>query len=132
MDLSETLRAESTAEGLDDAEAIRSSDGPFVVVGVGASAGGLEALSELLANLPASTGMAVVVQHLDPQHESRLSSLLSRITHLAVVEATQDLAVRPGHVYVIPRNVTMTIARGVLQLAPAPGVTACTCRSTYS
>jgi two-component system CheB/CheR fusion protein len=92
-------------------------------VGVGASAGGLEALSDLLANLPEKTGMAVVVvQHLDPQHESRLSNLLSRVTHLPVLEATQDLAVQSDHVYVIPRNMTMTIAQGVLQLAPRGGV----------
>ena len=105
----------------------------FVVVGVGASAGGLEALSDLLANLPEKTGMAVVVvQHLDPQHESKLSNLLSRVTHLPVLEATQDLAVQPDHVYVIPRNMTMTIAQGVLQLAPAAGFAARTCRSTCS
>ncbi|MGA2700296.1 MAG: chemotaxis protein CheB [Isosphaeraceae bacterium] len=119
MGSSESLRAGPPAESLDVAEAVRSSDAPFVVVGVGASAGGLEALSDLLANLPANTGMAVVVvQHLDPQHESKLSNLLSRVTHLPVLEATQDLAVQPDHVYVIPRNTTMTIAQGVLQLAP--------------
>src|SRR5271157_3370110 len=123
MGSSESLRAGPPAESLDVTEAARSSDAPFVVVGVGASAGGLEALSDLLANLPANTGMAVVVvQHLDPQHESKLSNLLSRVTHLPVLEATQDLAVQPDHVYVIPRNMTMTIAQGVLQLAPRGGV----------
>lgn len=122
MASSELLRAEPLAESLDVTEVVRSTDAPFVVVGVGASAGGLEALSDLLANLPESTGMAVVVvQHLDPQHESRLSNLLSRVTHLPVLEATQDLAVQPDHVYVIPRNTTMTIAQGVLQLAPRGG-----------
>ncbi|MGO8903913.1 MAG: chemotaxis protein CheB [Isosphaeraceae bacterium] len=123
MGTSESLRAVSPAESLDGTEVLRSRDAPFVVVGVGASAGGLEALSDLLANLPEKTGMAVVVvQHLDPQHESRLSNLLSRVTHLPVLEATQDLAVQPDHVYVIPRNMTMTIAQGVLQLAPRGGV----------
>ena len=107
----------------DGTEVLRSRDAPFVVVGIGASAGGLEALSDLLANLPEKTGMAVVVvQHLDPQHESRLSNLLSRVTHLPVLEATQDLAVRPGDDLVTPRNMTMTIAQGVLQLAYRGGV----------
>ena len=123
MGTSESLQAGSPAESLDGTEVLRSRDAPFVVVGVGASAGGLEALSDLLANLPEKTGMAVVVvQHLDPQHESKLSNLLSRVTHLPVLEATQDLAVQPDHVYVIPRNMTMTIAQGVLQLAPRGGV----------
>src|SRR5271157_3763451 len=123
MGTSESLQAGSAAESLDVTEVLRSRDAPFVVVGVGASAGGLEALSDLLANLPEKTGMAVVVvQHLDPQHESRLSNLLSRVTHLPVLEATQDVAVQPDHVYVIPRNMTMTIAQGVLQLAPRGGV----------
>ena len=123
MGTSESLQAGSPAESLDGTEVLRSRDAPFVVVGVGASAGGLEALSDLLANLPEKTGMAiVVVQHLDPQHESKLSNLLSRVTHLPVLEATQDLAVQSDHVYVIPKNTTMTIAQGVLQLAPRGGV----------
>ena len=123
MGTSESLQAGPLAESPDGTEVVRSTDAPFVVVGVGASAGGLEALSDLLANLPEKTGMAVVVvQHLDPQHESKLSSLLSRVTHLPILEATQDLAVQPDHVYVIPKNTTMTIAQGVLQLAPRGGV----------
>ena len=60
----------------------------------------------------------MVIQHLDPKHDSKLTDLLSRVTRLPVVEVTQDLAVRPDHVYVIPKNTTMTIARGILQLAP--------------
>src|SRR5271166_7038509 len=123
MGTSESLQAGSPAESPGGTEVLRSRDAPFVVVGVGASAGGLEALSDLLANLPEKTGMAVVVvQHLDTQHESKLSNLLSRVTHLPVLEATQNLAVQPDHVYVIPKNTTMTIARGVLHLAPRGGV----------
>ena len=118
MDSSETARSGVPAETPDVVRGGPSSDVPFVV-GVGASAGGLEAISDLLANLPEDTGLAVVViQHLDPKHESQLRDLLSRVTHLPVVEVTQGLAVRPDHVYVIPRNTTMTIAGGILQLAP--------------
>jgi two-component system CheB/CheR fusion protein len=122
MDSSEPSGSGAPVEISDALQGGRSKDGPFVVVGVGASAGGLEALSDLLANLPENTGMAfVVVQHLDPQHETMLSTLLSRVTHLPVLEATQDLAVCPDHVYVIPKNTTMTIVRGVLQLEPRGG-----------
>src|SRR5208337_4183641 len=81
MGTSESLQAGSPAESPDGTGVVRLTEAPFVVVGVGASAGGLEALSDLLANLPEKTGMAVVVvQHLDPKHESKLSNLLSRVT----------------------------------------------------
>jgi two-component system CheB/CheR fusion protein len=94
-------------------------NGPFAVVGVGASAGGLEAFSQLLSALPDNTGMAfVLVQHLDPKHESKLSDLLAKATRMPLVEATHGLAVRPDHVYIIPPNTTLTIAQGVLQLTP--------------
>ena len=119
MGTSDPSQSSTPAEIIDAPGGESSSNGPCVVVGVGASAGGLKALSDLLANLPENTGMAiVVVQHLDPQHESKLGLLLSRVTHLPVLEATQDLAVRPNHVYVIPENTTMTIAQGLLHLEP--------------
>src|SRR2546425_11501163 len=91
----------------------------FAVVGIGASAGGLEAASLLLGQLPGTTGMAfVLIQHLDPKHESNLGRILAKATPIPVQEATQGLAVQPNNVYVIPRNTTMTIAGGVLQLKP--------------
>jgi two-component system CheB/CheR fusion protein len=67
-----------------------------LIVGIGASAGGLEAFTQLLRHLPADTGMAfVLVQHLDPNRESALTDLLSRVTSLPVHEVTKDLPVRP-------------------------------------
>ena len=76
---------------------------PFPIVGVGASAGGLEAFTQLLKHLPDDTGMAfVLVQHLDPRHESQLVGLLSRATRMPVSEAAEGMAVSPDHVYVIP------------------------------
>jgi two-component system, chemotaxis family, CheB/CheR fusion protein len=91
-------------------------------VGIGASAGGLEAFGQLLAHLPADTGMAfVLIQHLDPKHASQLGDLLAKATAMPLLEAAQGLAVRPDHVYVIPPNTTLTIAGGVLQLAPRGG-----------
>ena len=95
--------------------------GSFPIVGVGASAGGLEAFTELLKHLPLDTGMAfVLVQHLDPQHESALTQLLARATALPVQDVTNNLRVDPNRVYVIPRNTNLSIAHGVLQLQPRP------------
>src|SRR5260221_419494 len=64
----------------------RDGNSPFPIVGIGASAGGLEAITQLLSSLPTETGMAfVVVQHLDPRHESRLPELLGRATRMPVL-----------------------------------------------
>jgi len=93
--------------------------GGFAIVGVGASAGGLEAVTELLRHLPGGAHVAlVVVQHLDPGQPSALTSLLSRITKLTVVETKNGIRVERGHVYVIPPNKVMGIARGILKLQP--------------
>ena len=92
---------------------------PLTIVGIGASAGGLEAFTQLLRNLPANTGMAfVLVQHLDPKHKSMLTQLLSLRTKMPVNEARHGVAVEPDHVYIIPPNMDMTISRGVLGLGP--------------
>ncbi len=86
-------------------------------MGVGASAGGLEAFTELLEHLPTNTGMAfVLVQHLAPTHVSVLTNLLSRTTALPVQEARNNLPLKPDHVYVIPPDTKMTMAGGVLKL----------------
>jgi two-component system CheB/CheR fusion protein len=91
----------------------------FPIVGIGASAGGLEAFTELLKHLPLDTGFGfVVVQHLDPQHESALAQLLTRATSMPVREVTNKLRVEANHVYVIPPNRCMSIAKGVLKLQP--------------
>ncbi|MCI0733718.1 MAG: chemotaxis protein CheB [Methylococcaceae bacterium] len=94
-------------------------ESPFPIVGIGASAGGLEAFTQFLARLPAETGMAfVLVQHLDPRHESRLTDLLARGTRMPVVEASQGLLVEPDQVYIIPPNTSMAIAEGLLHITP--------------
>src|SRR5207245_10792462 len=88
-----------------------------LVVAIGASAGGLEAFSQLLRELPTDTGMAfVLIQHLDPKHESQLSEVLSRTTAMPVITVTDRLRVEPNHIYVIPPNAEMTIADGGLAL----------------
>ncbi|MBD2034456.1 ATPase, partial [Leptolyngbya sp. FACHB-321] len=94
-------------------------EAPFPVVGVAASAGGLEAFTQLLNHLPTDTGMAfVLIQHLAPDHESLLSEILSRATPLAVHEVQNGMLVEPNQVYVIPPNTKMILSEGVLQLSP--------------
>jgi two-component system CheB/CheR fusion protein len=92
------------------------------VVAIAASAGGLEALSELLAAVPGDSGMAyIIVQHLDPGHESLLTEILSRRTSLPVQEAQEGLRVKADHVYVIPPNSALTLADDHLHLSPRAG-----------
>jgi two-component system CheB/CheR fusion protein len=92
------------------------------VVGIGASAGGLEAVRELLGSLSDRTGMAiVVVLHLAPSHESMVSQILGRSTSMPVQEARQGMRVEPDHVYVIPPNRNMAIVHGGLRLAMRTG-----------
>src|SRR5262247_646813 len=91
----------------------------FPVVGIGASAGGLEAFRQLLEHLPTDTGMAfVLVQHLDPKRESILAELLSKATDMPVKEVKQGMPVEPNCVYVIPRNTNMSLMKGALRLSP--------------
>src|SRR5574341_2003506 len=83
------------------------------IVGIGASAGGLEACTQLLKHLPADTGMGfVLVQHLDPMHESALADLLGRATMMPVQEVRDNQRVEPNQVYVIPPNRSMAITLG--------------------
>ncbi|WP_008310606.1 chemotaxis protein CheB [Leptolyngbya sp. PCC 6406] len=91
----------------------------FPIVGIGASAGGLEAFTQLLSHLPNDTGMGfVLVQHLDPSHDSFLSEILARTTSMPVGDAQDGMAIAPNHVYVIPPNTTMTLEGGKLHLVP--------------
>jgi two-component system, chemotaxis family, CheB/CheR fusion protein len=88
------------------------------VVGLGASAGGLEALQQFLANVPPASGLAyIVVQHLDPTHKAMLTELLQRSTAMPVHEATGSMRVIPDAVYVIPPSTELTLVGGRLHLA---------------
>jgi len=92
-----------------------------IVVGVGASAGGLEAFTELLSHLPGDTDLAfVLIQHLDPTHESHLTELLSRASKMPVSEARGETRVVSNHVYVIPPQCNLGISNGVLHTSPRP------------
>src|SRR5215469_309947 len=105
-------------DGSGDGRSVTMGD-EFVIVAIGASAGGLEAFTELVKALPGNTGMAfVLVQHLDPTHHSMLTELVSKSTSMAVAEVKSGMKVEANHVYVIPPNSMMTIANRVLQLNP--------------
>jgi two-component system CheB/CheR fusion protein len=89
----------------------------FPIVGIGASAGGLEALELFLGHVPAGSGMAfVIVQHLDPTRKGIMSELLQRATRMKVTQVRDHTTVRPDCVYVIPPNKEMSILHGVLHL----------------
>jgi len=89
----------------------------FPIVGIGASAGGLETLDQFFAKMPDNTGMAfVIVQHLDPNHVGMMPELLQRMTKMKVIQVTDCLKVMPNSVYVIPPNKSMSIFNGSLHL----------------
>jgi len=89
------------------------------VVGVGASAGGLEAFRLMLAHLPADSGLAYVfVQHLDPKHQSNLSEILARVSPIPVEQAADGLEIKPNHLYVIPPGAALEIAGQALKITP--------------
>jgi len=95
----------------------------FPIVGIGASAGGLEALEGFLSHVPAGSGMAfVVIQHLDPTQKAVISELLQRVTPMPVREGRDGEKMKPEHVYVIPPNKDMSVLRGALQLLDRPAV----------
>lgn len=91
----------------------------FPIVGIGASAGGLAAFKKLLGAIPENSGMAyVLVQHLDPSHDSILPEILQKVTTIPVYEITEDIHLAPDHIYIIPENKMLTSTDGVLQLSP--------------
>ncbi|HEX2394437.1 MAG TPA: chemotaxis protein CheB, partial [Bacteroidales bacterium] len=89
----------------------------FPIVGIGTSAGGLEALDEFFLNTPENTGMAfIVIQHLAPDHKGILSELIQRVTKMKVYTVSDRMKVKPNCVYVIPSNKSMSIYKGTLHL----------------
>lgn len=95
----------------------------LIVAAIGGSAGGLQAITELLENLPANTGIAYVyIQHLDPLHESNLAKILARKSKMPVLEVTNSMKISADHVYVIPPNKEMIIADHHLSISPRPAL----------
>ena len=92
----------------------------FLIVGIGASAGGLDAFKALLAATPPDTGMAfVLIQHLDPLHASLMAELLSSHTTMPMTPAAEGVRIEPDHVYLIPPGVSLGVAQGKLHYQPA-------------
>lgn len=109
------LNKESLSNEPDDAQSLRA---PNFIVGVGASAGGLESLEKLFERLPADSGMAfVVIQHLSPDFKSLMDELLGRKTRMPVVRAEDGMEVRPNHVYLLPPKKEMIVNECRLRLA---------------
>src|SRR4030042_311355 len=89
----------------------------FYIVGIGASAGGLEAIEKFFTHMPPDSGMAfVIVQHLDPARHSSMPEIMSRITRMPVRVATEGMEVKPDSIYLIPPNQDMGIKNGALFL----------------
>ncbi len=98
-------------------KALVSDTKQFPIVGIGASAGGLDAFEQFLMNVPENSGMAyIIIQHLDPTQKGMLPELLQRITKMKVFQVKDRMAVKPDCVYVIPPNASMSILSGVLHL----------------
>jgi two-component system CheB/CheR fusion protein len=109
--------------GIQNLSAADSVSDGFPTVGVGASAGGLEALTSLLEWLPTDTGFAFVcIQHLDPKRESLLPGLLAKSTRMPVSQIADGMLVEPNHVYVIPANAGLTFSEHALRLAPREAI----------
>ncbi|MEO7523240.1 MAG: chemotaxis protein CheB, partial [Ferruginibacter sp.] len=91
----------------------------FPVVGIGASAGGLDAFKKLIKVIPENSGMAyILVQHLHPEYDSALPEILQRLTKIPVVEISNNVHVEPDHIYVIPSNKMLVATDGILKLSP--------------
>ncbi|MDZ7622849.1 MAG: chemotaxis protein CheB [Ignavibacteriaceae bacterium] len=100
---------------------ISSSDNSFYVVGIGSSAGGLDALEKFFAKMPEDTGMAfIVVSHLDPNHVSIMPELIQKTTRMKIFQAQDGMKVEPNKVYVAPANRDLGILHGIIQLIEPP------------
>ncbi len=102
----------------DKNKSAKLSDNLFPVVGIGASAGGLEAFKKLIKAITEDSGMAyILVQHLHPDHESALPEILQRVSKIPVVEISDNVKVQPNYIYVIPSNKILIATDGVLKLS---------------
>ena len=118
MKKSPPARRRNKPSNVDRLESVSApAKGSFPIVGIGASAGGLEALEQFLGRVPRGSGMAfVIVQHLDPTHKGIMDELLQRATDMRVIQVKDQTTVRPDCVYIIPPNKDMSILHGVLHL----------------
>ena len=108
--------------GEEDAEALEpeATARPLLVAGIGASAGGLDALGELMPHLAGAAMAFIVVQHLAPDHASVLTELIDRTTELEVVTAADGMPLAAGRIYVIPPNADLAVMHGMIRVLPPP------------
>ena len=109
-----------SGQGPDSSDTVggQSADAPLIVVGIGASAGGLEALKPFVRNLPTESNMAyIIAQHVSPQHKSMMVELLSRTTNLQVVEARSGMAIEKNLIYITPPNTDASVSKGRIVLS---------------
>ena len=113
-----SVASDSLPDGSESRESpARPRSGSPVVVGIGASAGGLDAFKRFFGAMPSPTGLAfVLVQHLDPTHESLMADLLGRYTDMPVVQVEDEMPVEADHVYIIPPDRYLMISEGILRL----------------
>ena len=98
-----------------DSAMVKPAKDEFIIVGIGASAGGIQALQEFFRNVPANSGMAyVVILHLSPEHESILAEILQNVAAVAVTQVKEKVKIEPDHVYVIPPNKHLTMQDGFI------------------
>lgn len=112
-------KATSSSKSAGEASTIQPSHLRFPVVGIGASAGGLQALLKLFENLPSNTGMTfVVVMHLSPKHESTADRILQKVTKMKVSQVTQPVPIEQNCVYLISPAQQLTMNDGYLRVSP--------------
>jgi two-component system, chemotaxis family, CheB/CheR fusion protein len=111
----------SAAKKVKDTAETSSSVNSFYVAGIGASAGGLDALERFFGNMPEKSGMAfIVVSHLDPNHISIMPELIQKCTKMKIFQAEDGMKVNPNNVYVAPANRDLAILHGTIQLIEPP------------
>jgi two-component system, chemotaxis family, CheB/CheR fusion protein len=107
----------------DNTAQVAKNDDKFLVVGLGASAGGIQALKEFFNHVTKDSGMAyVVILHMSPEHESRLAEILQVTSPIPVTQVRERVKVKPNHVYVIPPNQNLAMSDGHLALTNMIGV----------
>jgi two-component system CheB/CheR fusion protein len=112
-----TIHKNSPVNKKKQSSSISSPSNSFYVVGIGASAGGLEALESFFSNMPVNSGMAfIVVTHLDPNHISIMPELIQKSTKMKLFQAGDEMLVKPNHVYVAPANWDIALFHGKIQL----------------
>ncbi|PWT99281.1 MAG: hypothetical protein C5B52_10875 [Bacteroidetes bacterium] len=102
-----------------DGKTIKATNHEFLIVGLGASAGGIQAFHEFFQHLPPKSGMAyVVILHLSPDHDSHLANVLQAVTKMPVLQVTERTNIEPDHVYVVPPNQHLTMNDGFILVSP--------------